>query len=269
MSSTFTVAEYADALVAELSTAFEAVLGGSVSATSSPPPQGDGWSVTFTATGDLVGTITAWMDRAGSAVLAQRVTGIEGAPDDAVVADMLKEMWSQGGSALSLKAPFTGVKVSLSAPVPGIAGDGQLASYTMSFAADASVQLAVTAAAEVAVPVPPPLAVTKSKAPSAPFASVDAPGAGSSGKGGNLEVVLDIEMPLIVRFGRTLMTLKTLAALGPGSILDMGRSPDEPVEILVGEQVIARGEVVIVDGKYGVRITDLVSPSDRVRALEA
>jgi flagellar motor switch protein FliN len=264
MSATFTVAQYADALVAELSTAFEAVLGGSVSATNSPPPQGDGWSVTFTATGDLVGTITAWMDRAGSAVLAQRVTGVEGAPDDAVVADMLKEMWSQGGSALSLKEPFTGVKVSLSAPVPGDAGERQLTSYTMAFAADASVQVAVTAAAEVAVPVPAPLALT------APPGSVDAPGAlPSAGKSGNLEVVLDIEMPLIVRFGRTLMTLKTLAALGPGSILDMGRSPDEPVEILVGEQVIARGEVVIVDGKYGVRITDLVSPSDRVRALEA
>jgi flagellar motor switch protein FliN len=264
MSSTFTLTQYADALVAELSTAFEAVLGGSVSATNSPPPQGDGWSVTFTATGDLVGTITAWMDRAGSAVLAQRVTGIEGAPDDAVVADMLKEMWSQGGSALSLKEPFTGVKVSLGAPVPGDVGEGQLASYTMAFAADASVQVAVTAAAQVAVPVPAPLAVT------APLGNVDASGARpSAGKSSNLEVVLDIEMPLIVRFGRTLMTLKTLAALGPGSILDMGRSPDEPVEILVGEQVIARGEVVIVDGKYGVRITDLVSPSDRVRALEA
>ena len=268
MSSTFTVAEYADALVAELSTAFEAVLGGSVAATNSPSPQGDGWSVTFTATGDLVGTITAWMDRAGSAVLAQRVTGVEGAPDDAVVADMLKEMWSQAGSALSLKAPFTGVKVSLSAPVAGDAGQGQLASYTMAFAADASVLIAVTAAAEVAVPTPAPLAVTAPKA-TAPFAGIDALGTrASAGKSSNLEVVLDIEMPLIVRFGRTLMTLKTLAALGPGSILDMGRSPDEPVEILVGEQVIARGEVVIVDGKYGVRITDLVSPSDRVRALE-
>jgi flagellar motor switch protein FliN/FliY len=270
MSSTFTVAQYADALVAELSTAFEAVLGGSVSATNSAPPQGDGWSVTFTATGDLVGTITAWMDRAGSAVLAQRVTGVEGPPDDAVVADMLKEMWSQGGSALSLKEPFTGVKVALGAPVPGDAGDGHLASYTMAFAADASVQVAVTAAAEVAVPVPAPLAVAAPKSEAAPLGSIDAPGARpSAGKSSNLEVVLDIEMPLIVRFGRTLMTLKTLAALGPGSILDMGRSPDEPVEILVGEQVIARGEVVIVDGKYGVRITDLVSPSDRVRALEA
>jgi flagellar motor switch protein FliN/FliY len=49
----------------------------------------------------------------------------------------------------------------------------------------------------------------------------------------------------------------------------MGRSPDAPVEMLVGEQVIARGEVVIVSGNYGVRITDLVSPADRVRALEA
>jgi flagellar motor switch protein FliN/FliY len=85
----------------------------------------------------------------------------------------------------------------------------------------------------------------------------------------SLDVVLDIDLPIVVRFGRTQMTLKTLAALGPGSIVDMGRSPDAPVEMLVGDQVIARGEVVIVAGNYGLRITDLASPADRVRALEA
>jgi flagellar motor switch protein FliN/FliY len=265
-AATFTIDQYADALVAELSAAIGAVLGGSVSATNSPPPQGgDGWAVTFTATGDLVGTMTAWMDRAGSALLAQRVTGVDEALDDAVVADMLKEMWSQGASALSLKAPFAGVKLSLSAPALADAGAGHLATYTMSFAADASARVAITVAAQVAVTAATQIAV----AAPAPITSVDAPGVQPSGnKNANLDVVLDIDLPLIVRFGRTLMTLKTLAALGPGSILDMGRSPDEPVEILVGEQVIARGEVVIVDGNYGVRITDLISPSDRIRALE-
>jgi flagellar motor switch protein FliN/FliY len=48
----------------------------------------------------------------------------------------------------------------------------------------------------------------------------------------------------------------------------MGRTPDEPVQMLVGDRVIARGEVVVVSGNYGIRITDLVSPADRVRALE-
>jgi flagellar motor switch protein FliN/FliY len=82
-----------------------------------------------------------------------------------------------------------------------------------------------------------------------------------------LEVVLDIDLPLVVRFGRTLMSIKALADLGPGSIVDMGRSPDEPVEMLIGDRVIARGEVVVVGGNYGVRIMDLVSSVERVRAV--
>ncbi|HWB17227.1 MAG TPA: FliM/FliN family flagellar motor switch protein [Vicinamibacterales bacterium] len=72
-----------------------------------------------------------------------------------------------------------------------------------------------------------------------------------------LEAVLDVDLPLVVRFGRAVMPLRALADLGPGSVIDMGRSPDEPVELLVGERVIARGEVVIVSGNYGVRITEL------------
>lgn len=85
---------------------------------------------------------------------------------------------------------------------------------------------------------------------------------------GNLDLVLDVELPLVVRFGRTTLSLKALSGLGPGSIVDMGRSPDEPVELLVSDKVVAYGEMVIVDGSYGLRITDLVSRTDRFRALE-
>ena len=72
-----------------------------------------------------------------------------------------------------------------------------------------------------------------------------------------LGAVLEVDLPLVVRFGRAVMPLRALADLGPGSVIDMGRSPDEPVELLVGERLIARGEVVIVNGQYGVRITEL------------
>ena len=260
MAPTFTLVEYSNALVAELATAIEAVVGGSVTAAAGTPSNGSGWAVTFTATGELAGTITAWMNRPGSTVLAQRVTGMDDAPDEAVVADMLKEMWSQAASALSLKAPFTGVTLTLSGPVAADAGGSPLAGYALAIAPDVTAQIAVSATAQI-------VAETAALAPAAdaaPRGSRRSPAASA-----NLDVVLDIDLPLVVRFGRTMMTLKSLAALGPGSILDMGRSPDEPVEILVGEQVIARGEVVVVAGNYGVRITDLVSPSDRVKAMEA
>jgi flagellar motor switch protein FliN/FliY len=72
-----------------------------------------------------------------------------------------------------------------------------------------------------------------------------------------------------VRFGRTELPLKTLTRLSPGSVIDLGRSPDDPVEVLVSNRVVARGEVVIVSGSYGIRILDVVSQRERVRSMEA
>jgi flagellar motor switch protein FliN/FliY len=79
-----------------------------------------------------------------------------------------------------------------------------------------------------------------------------------------LDAVLDVDLPLVVRFGRAVMPLRALADLGPGSVVDMGRSPDESVELLVGDRIVARGDVVIVAGNYGVRITELVGGAQRV-----
>jgi flagellar motor switch protein FliN/FliY len=84
-----------------------------------------------------------------------------------------------------------------------------------------------------------------------------------------IDVILDIDLPLIVRFGRTELPLKTLAKMGPGSLIDLGRSADDPVDVLVSNRVVARGEVVIVGGNYGVRILDVVSPKERIRSMEA
>jgi flagellar motor switch protein FliN len=84
-----------------------------------------------------------------------------------------------------------------------------------------------------------------------------------------LDVIMDIDLPLVVRFGRTELPLKALTALGPGSVIDLGRSPDEPVDVLISNRVVARGEVVIVSGNYGVRVRDVVSPTERARSLEA
>jgi len=78
--------------------------------------------------------------------------------------------------------------------------------------------------------------------------------------------VLDFELPLVVRFGRSVMPLKGLAALGPGAMLDLGRSPDQPVELVMGDKVIALGEVVVVGGNYGVRITELTGTRAALRA---
>jgi flagellar motor switch protein FliN len=83
-----------------------------------------------------------------------------------------------------------------------------------------------------------------------------------------IDVILDIDLPVVVRFGRTELPLRTLTRLGPGSVIDLGRTPDEPVELMVSNRVVARGEVVIVGGNYGIRIIDVVSPSERMGWME-
>jgi flagellar motor switch protein FliN/FliY len=81
-----------------------------------------------------------------------------------------------------------------------------------------------------------------------------------------LEAVLDVDLPLVVRFGTTSLPLRTLSGLGAGSVVELNRAPDDPVDLLVGDRVIARGEVVVVDGQYGVRITELLTAARPVAA---
>ena len=86
----------------------------------------------------------------------------------------------------------------------------------------------------------------------------------ASDPSGNLGVIMDLDLPLTVRFGRTQMTLGSLVRIGAGSEINLERSPADPVELMVNGKVIARGDVVAVEGNYAVRITDIVSPSERI-----
>ena len=81
-----------------------------------------------------------------------------------------------------------------------------------------------------------------------------------------LEAVLDVDLPLVVRFGATTLPIRTLSSLGAGSVVDLDRAPDDPVDLLVGDRVIARGQVVVIDGQYGVRITELLNQTRPVAA---
>jgi flagellar motor switch protein FliN/FliY len=73
----------------------------------------------------------------------------------------------------------------------------------------------------------------------------------------NLQLIMDVELNVTLRFGQRTLTLSEVADLTSGSVVELDRMVDEPVELLLGERVIARGEVVIVDGNYGLRITEL------------
>jgi len=84
----------------------------------------------------------------------------------------------------------------------------------------------------------------------------------------SLDLLLDVEMPVSVSFGRTHLQLKEAIKLSTGSIIELNRTINEPVEVIVNNCVIARGEVVVIEGNYGVRIQQIVSRTERLRTLD-
>ncbi len=83
----------------------------------------------------------------------------------------------------------------------------------------------------------------------------------------NLNRILDIPLVLSAQLGTTRMLIKDLLQLGPGSIVELDKLAGEPLEVLVNERLVARGEVVMVNEKFGIRLTDVISPTERVNKL--
>ncbi|MFO7976960.1 MAG: flagellar motor switch protein FliN [Candidatus Hydrogenedentota bacterium] len=98
-------------------------------------------------------------------------------------------------------------------------------------------------------------------------ASEGAPSAAVREAAGNINMILDIALTVTVRLGRVEMPLGRVLELGPGSIIEVGHSVDEPVELLVNNKLIARGDVVVVEEKFGLRITEIVSQTERIESL--
>lgn len=83
----------------------------------------------------------------------------------------------------------------------------------------------------------------------------------------DLDFILDIPLDLTVELGRTKMLVHDLLQLGQGSIVELNKIAGEPLEIFINRKLVARGEVVVVNEKFGVRLTDIVSPLERVKSL--
>jgi flagellar motor switch protein FliN/FliY len=123
-------------------------------------------------------------------------------------------------------------------------------------------KLGLGEAAPASDPSPVSVAATLAAPPrQAPVASGPAPDAG------NLDLLLDIQLPVVVRMGQTEMQMGELLKLTPGSILELNRSADAPVELLVNGKLIAKGEVVVVDGNFAFRITEIDTRAARIRSL--
>jgi flagellar motor switch protein FliN/FliY len=83
----------------------------------------------------------------------------------------------------------------------------------------------------------------------------------------DFDIILDIPLDISVELGRVKMIVNDLLQLGQGSVIELNKSAGEPVEIYINNKLIARGEVVVVDEKFGIRVTDIISPLERVKSL--
>jgi flagellar motor switch protein FliN/FliY len=91
----------------------------------------------------------------------------------------------------------------------------------------------------------------------------------SAGPTGNIELLLDVSLPVAIELGRTQMSIRDILELGSGSIVELDKLAGEPVDILVNNKPLAKGEVVVIDENFGVRITSLVPPRERLERLNA
>lgn len=106
-----------------------------------------------------------------------------------------------------------------------------------------------------------PKATAESKKPM--LAAVD-----SEPQDRNLALILDIPLRVTVELGRTKMVVSDLLNLGQGSVIELNKLAGEPMEVLVNDKLVARGEAVVVNEKFGVRLTDIISPTERVEQLK-
>ncbi|UCC43418.1 MAG: flagellar motor switch protein FliN [Candidatus Zixiibacteriota bacterium] len=83
----------------------------------------------------------------------------------------------------------------------------------------------------------------------------------------NIDLLMDVDLPVSIELGRTKMPISDILALGPGSVVELNKLAGEPVDLLINYKVVARGEVVVVDENFGLRITQLMTPEERLKAL--
>ena len=100
------------------------------------------------------------------------------------------------------------------------------------------------------------------------FPNLSGPGSGAQGgKGNDIEMLMDIPVQLTVELGRTRIPIKHILQLAQGSVIELDALAGEPMDVLVNGCLIAQGEVVVVNEKFGIRLTDIVTPSERMRRL--
>jgi len=106
-----------------------------------------------------------------------------------------------------------------------------------------------------------------SELPKAEFQDLQEEGGGPANEDVNLDVILDIPVTISMEIGRTQISIRNLLQLNQGSVVELDRLAGEPMDVLVNGTLVAHGEVVVVNEKFGIRLTDVVSPAERLKKL--
>jgi flagellar motor switch protein FliN len=83
----------------------------------------------------------------------------------------------------------------------------------------------------------------------------------------NIDILMDVNLPVAIELGRTRMSISEILGMGPGSVVELNKLAGEPVDVLVNYKIVAKGEVVVIDENFGVRITQLMTPEERLKML--
>jgi flagellar motor switch protein FliN len=114
---------------------------------------------------------------------------------------------------------------------------------------------------------PVPVAAAKPQAERAPLDEFDPTARTQRNGAPDLDVILDIPVRISMEVGNTEITIRNLLQLNQGSVIELDRLAGEPLDVLVNGTLIAHGEVVVVNEKFGIRMTDVISPSERIKKL--
>ena len=108
----------------------------------------------------------------------------------------------------------------------------------------------------------------ESTARAAEFSDLQDEGPSDSMRDVNLEVILDVPVTLSMEVGRTRIPIRNLLQLNQGSAVELDRAAGEPLDVFVNGTLVAHGEVVVVNDKFGIRLTDVISPAERIKKLK-
>lgn len=279
MSSKFSFLEYWFPIAATLC---EQALAGEPKLSEGLPKPLLGGALVFVAEfgQDFAGKFTIMLDRS---ILSEPLFG-EGTDQEAGWKELLQEMCTAAAGEVYQKTKKTAQLKSFQVVEAQTSANGayELRAESKGWTILVRDQIA-EAPAEAAQPKPAapaasaqapaqPAAAAKPAAPAAPPVSADAPSAAAqsalsdmSNRG--MELFLDVELEASLRFGSRELPLSEILELGPGDVVHLDRHIADPVDLLIGDKIVARGEVVLVNGNFGLRVTEVAEPQKRLESI--